>query len=108
MSQRECTYHCMQGMYNFDMHSVLRAYLQVIEDSQFPNGDVPAAVPNPGDSKYDTVTANATQPCGDIAWGAAFPGIAVRLHIYYGDVHTISRHWASMVRYVVRIYKRSD
>ena len=79
--------------------------MQVIEDSQYPNGDLPAAVPNPGDPRYNTAAANATQPCGDIAWGAAFPGIAMRLHLYYGDVRTVSRHWASMVRYVVRNYQ---
>ena len=91
------------------MQTTLRAFLQIIEDSQYPNGDLPAAVPNPGSSQYDTTTVNAsaTQPCGDIAWGAAYPGIAMRLNLYYGDTRTISAHWSSMVRYAVRICKRS-
>ena len=62
-------------MYNFGMHEVLRAFLQVIEDSQFNNGDLPAAVPEVGlDHALDGNGSTAgTRPCGDIAWGAAFP-----------------------------------
>ena len=40
-----------------------------------------------------------TPPIGDIAWGAAFPLIALRLHTYYNDSRTASAHWPALVRY---------
>ena len=88
-----------EGFFNFGMESVHRAFVRLIADSQHENGDLPAAVPSSGSDSAWVGNASATAPCGDIAWGAAFPLIALRLHTYYNDSRTASAHWPALVRY---------
>lgn len=79
---------------NFDMAATYEAYLELIEDDQASNGDVPVVVP-------DTATRDTpktTPGCNDIAWTAAYPLITNMQHTYYGNTRTLEQRWPSLVR----------
>ena len=79
---------------NFDMAATYEAYLELIEDDQASNGDVPVVVP-------DTATRDTpktTPGCNDIALTAAYPLITNMQHTYYGNTRTLEQRWPSLVR----------
>ena len=83
-----------QALMNFDMAAIHEAYLQLIEDDQAGNGDVPVVVPDTASRD----TPKATPGCNDIAWTAAFPLITKMQHTYYGNTRTLQQRWPSLVR----------
>ena len=81
-----------QALYNFEMRAVHEAFLQTIEDNQGAGGDIPVVVPQVNEIP-------GPNSCQDIAWTAAFPQIIHFLHLYYGDVRAVRRHWPALQRY---------
>ena len=71
------------------MSAVHEAYLQLIEDDQGGNGDVPTKVPNDSDDR-----------CHDVAWTSAYPIITNFQHQYYGNKRIVERRWPSLVRFL--------
>ena len=83
-----------QALMNFDMAAVHEAYLQVIQDDQAGNGDVPVVVPGPASRD----TPRGHRGCNDIAWTSAYPLIVNMQHTYYGNTRTLEQKWPSLQR----------
>ena len=86
-----------QALYNFDMGAVHEAFLQLIQDDQAGNGDVPVVVPGPASRD----TPKASPGCNDIAWTAAYPLITHMQLQYYGNTRIVDRQWPSLVKYAL-------
>jgi alpha-L-rhamnosidase len=84
-----------QALYNFDMAAVYEWFLQLIQDEQAGNGDVPVVVPGPASRD----TPRDTPGCNDIAWTAAYPLITYMQHQYYGNTRIVQHLWPSLVMY---------
>ena len=46
--------------------------------------------------------------CGDITWTAVFPQIANLLHLHYGDVRVIQRHYTALQFYTQNLINHAD
>lgn len=88
-----------QAMYNFDMFAVHTAFLQLVEQSQGPRGDVPVVVPKKGQA--------ANGSCNDIAWTAAYPQIAAMLINYRGNFRLAKRQWPSLKAYTENLIENA-
>jgi alpha-L-rhamnosidase len=77
------------------MAAVHEAFLQLVEDDQAGNGDVPVVVPGPASRD----TPKASPGCNDIAWTAAYPLITHMQLQYYGNTRNVQQQWPSLVKY---------
>lgn len=76
--------------YNFDMSNFYRKVVQDFVNDVRPNGEMTSIAPNMGISENDA-------PLG---WQLAFPFGMKVLYDYYGDTHTIMKHYEILKRQV--------
>lgn len=78
-----------EAIYNFDMISFYKKYLNDIKDAQREDGSIPDVVP-PYWSLYP----------GDPAWSTAYITIAWYLYQYYGDKYILEDHYEGFKKYI--------
>lgn len=79
-------------MRNYDVSAYARSIVQKIADSQLDNGMVPDTAP-----EYAIFGGGFRD---DPNWGSAIILMPYAMYENYGDVETLNKHWASMVKYI--------
>ncbi|MGB9681482.1 MAG: family 78 glycoside hydrolase catalytic domain [bacterium] len=85
-----------EAIYNFDMITFYKKYLDDIKDAQKEDGSVSDVVP-PYWSLYPA----------DPAWGTAYITIAWHLYYYYGEKDVLEKHYDGLKRYIDFLTKLS-
>ena len=89
-------------MYRYDMEALMRKIADDMADSQHDDGAIPTTAPEytlfqKGSGFEDTPE-----------WGAAFILCPYYSYLWYGDEHTVRKHYAAMKRYMSYLESRSS
>ena len=92
----------------------------MIQDTQHPtDGDVAPVAPVPvkftkGPDKDELIKVGSRMPrlgkgaMADLSWTAAFPLITSWLYKYYADTYPITKHWASLKKYMDGVHDQAS